>query len=483
MENNSFTGIKKPKDNLSSHLNYLSPDKLKSLTKKIDRIIVDNTINQIELKKLNQIEDLPTEILKSKPFKYFHSCHLLIQEKGSGHATILSSQQDLNQEDKKWITSIDFNRLFNQIKKSKNKNFQIDLKSKEILSLVGTYIAKEKTFKTANIIIIVSREDFLPSSDDELNQLEELISSLAVKLEKLINLFLCNENNRYLYLMIENFPFPVSLFQNDTKLIATSFDNEKPYEIEKVSHFPQGYKLISYANESEEISSEIFHHQRLNLLGELLNTLRHELNNPLFGMKLTSESLRPDLNQEQNASMDEILKSIKRCQEIIDNFSNIYTNTDQIQNFSLKKIIDESLVLSKSETKQIKVSQYYSGNLTPNTQIDSNLTSLIQILFNLLVNSAQAMRMAQVKNPSVQITFSKSSRNIEIDLEDNGTGIPKSLQEKIFTPFFTTKPQGTGLGLVIAKKLCRDLKGDLYYLPNSTLGGAHFKISIPIENL
>src|SRR5690606_31943138 len=90
------------------------------------------------------------------------------------------------------------------------------------------------------------------------------------------------------------------------------------------------------------------------LLGELLNTLRHELSNPLFGLKLGSQVFKTiDVNEENKEIMSEIEKNVNRCQVIIENFSNLYQVQSESRPVSLKKIIDEALVLSKSETREM----------------------------------------------------------------------------------------------------------------------------------
>src|SRR5690606_12919315 len=99
--------------------------------------------------------------------------------------------------------------------------------------------------------------------------------------------------------------------------------------------------------------TDLFHHERLSLLGELLNTLRHELSNPLFGLQLSSQILKEDLAEdtENLEFIEEISKNINRSQEIIKNFSELFLEKNLTKNIVLKDIIEEVITLTKSETR------------------------------------------------------------------------------------------------------------------------------------
>src|SRR6478609_10430572 len=79
------------------------------------------------------------------------------------------------------------------------------------------------------------------------------------------------------------------------------------------------------SDELRHYAFDLFHFQRISLLGELLNTLRHELSNPLFGLKLSSQIFNTlDVSNDDKDLMREIEKNVNRCQTIIENFSNLY---------------------------------------------------------------------------------------------------------------------------------------------------------------
>jgi signal transduction histidine kinase len=100
-----------------------------------------------------------------------------------------------------------------------------------------------------------------------------------------------------------------------------------------------------------------------------------------------------------------------------------------------------------------------------------------QVLINLLMNAVQA----SPEGETVTVTVCQKGRYIGIELSDNGCGISFTQSEEIFAPFSTTKKEGTGLGLPIAKKIIEAHKGHLELLDNPEQG-ATFRILLPIES-
>jgi C4-dicarboxylate-specific signal transduction histidine kinase len=232
------------------------------------------------------------------------------------------------------------------------------------------------------------------------------------------------------------------------------------------------------SDELRHYAFDLFHFQRISLLGELLNTLRHELSNPLFGLKLGSQLFAiMDVNTDNKEIMAEIEKNVNRCQVIIENFSNLYQIQNESKPVTIKKIIDEAVVLSKSEGREVRKTIEFQ-NESEQQLLDVPLIFVVQIIFNLIVNAAQAMKnMASPKE--IKLLISTQEMNVFIDVIDNGPGIPDDKSSQLFKPFFTTKTQGTGLGLVLSRNLALKMGGNLEYLVNNNGKGAHFRLTLP----
>jgi len=102
---------------------------------------------------------------------------------------------------------------------------------------------------------------------------------------------------------------------------------------------------------------------------------------------------------------------------------------------------------------------------------------LTQVLLNLLLNAADAVQ----GHGRIRVTARGETGYVHIDVDDSGPGVPQELRDRIFEPFFSTKPagQGTGLGLTISESIITAAKGDIVVL-RSELGGARFRITLPI---
>jgi signal transduction histidine kinase len=263
------------------------------------------------------------------------------------------------------------------------------------------------------------------------------------------------------------------------KSLRTVFDNiplkfqitKSPSPENQTNKLPSGLFFKSLDKEIDNIShADIYHNERVALLGELLNTLRHELSNPLFGLQLSSQLLLDEIDESNKPLIEEIIQSISRSQEIIDNFTKLYSRSNKKLSVELNKLFKEVFTLTKSQSRGV----LFETNIEKETFVTTNPVWLAQILFNLIINSSQAIKSKKGEQGKITIEYRSILKGFEIDFKDNGPGVPREQIDKVFSPFFTTKEKGTGLGLAITKMLVEKLNGTISCI--NTQEGAHFKV-------
>lgn len=442
--------------------------------------------NQLKTILLNsdEIRSLPTQILDLDHFKQFESCHILVHEKGKPEGQNFLNSHHAEEEIKS-ISIQSFNNIYTHVKKSKNKIFNQALVFKNDLDLVGNFLAKEIDLKNHSVICLISRNSFLPPSDEEQAHFLSLCSFLLPVLNRLLDKEKNDFKKEVLIKSLKHFPEKIYI-KDQNRIIFTN--DKEPDDVDNLSlmSFPlngnDGLTMELSNLSKESISTDLYHSQRISLLGELLNTLQHELSNPLFGLNLTSSLLQHETSdQETLSTLKDICQNAIRSQTIIKNFSNLYNEQEELKNTNLVSLIEETITLTKSESKQIqKEIKCINFEAKNGLFVHTNPTYLTQIIFNLIINASQAIKNAtqSLAPHRIIIELEDAFDQVIIRIIDDGPGIFKEIESDIFRPFFTTKDSGTGLGLSICKNLALELGAEINFKNNSPLPGATFWINL-----
>ncbi len=483
--------------NLKNIINLISKvNNQKSLFK--ERKINDLILKKVDNKKYNEWNTLKKELkvissksttlftfpeffLHSKFFKNYLSVMVFIHEKGSKTVDCYIYEHNLGK--KATTYTIDtFNKLFSTIKKSKSKSFSLTTSQNLNLDFAGSFLGKEYNFTTNNAILLLSRNDFLTPSLEEINNFDMFCDYLKPVIGELIS----REKNflkfKDIFHSIEMFPLPLEILSKNGELLFANNNSHSDTKSELIEQIKsEEFDINIYSTfEIEQSTSDVFHFQRISLLGELLNTLKHELSNPLFGMYLTATLLTDSVDGDNLEMVGEIQNAIKRSQDIIENISTLYKADSTYEDFDIVNVINDIFLISKSETKSV-LKTINTNNITDSDRIlHTNPTWVSQIIFNLIINSSQAMKSSNIVSPEIVITLNKDEQFMYIEISDNGPGIKNVNPDEVFKPFFTTKKNGTGLGLNISKNLLSKLGGDIEYLSKAEKSGANFLIKLPL---
>nr|WP_240152908.1 ATP-binding protein [Photobacterium alginatilyticum] len=232
--------------------------------------------------------------------------------------------------------------------------------------------------------------------------------------------------------------------------------------------------------ELKQTQSELVQAAKLAMLGELSASINHEINQPLAAMRTYAENSRKLLSKERYDSVasniDEIIKLNQMVADIIARFkvfarkgsehNNRTVAADSIRSATSllrNKLIKEGVILRV-------------GDLPPDILINADAVQVEQVIINLLHNAIQALSSAH--QPQIGIQLAALDNLVEIRIWDNGPGLDDDQKKRIFTPFFTTKNDGLGLGLTISRRIIDAFTGTLTVTDHPG-GGAEFVITLP----
>jgi signal transduction histidine kinase len=207
-------------------------------------------------------------------------------------------------------------------------------------------------------------------------------------------------------------------------------------------------------------------------LGYLFSGIRHEMGNPINSIKMSllvlkknMMKLTPDRVMEY---IDRSLGEVNRMEFLLQSFKNfnLYENVVFSQ-MPLTPFLENFFTLMVDDFKSKGVQLFLWPDPTATT-VYSNARALHQVLLNVVGNSLDALQ--EINDPVITVKTTKVKGFIQIKIADNGVGIHESLLENLFKPFYTTKLNGTGLGLVIVKKIVTRLAGKVRIESNENEG-------------
>ncbi|KAA3652712.1 MAG: PAS domain S-box protein [Calditrichaeota bacterium] len=240
--------------------------------------------------------------------------------------------------------------------------------------------------------------------------------------------------------------------------------------------------IISFRDISQikQMQAEVVRMDRLASLGVLASGIAHEIRNPLAGIKTVAQTLEEEIPPQDGKQeyLARIIRQVNRMDDLLKAFFTYARPGQPVRKLSkLQEIINEvtPLVEQKLKSNAINLEQTYAPDL-PLIYVDFG--QVHQVLLNLFLNAIDAMPEGGTLSIHAEPQFSsirrtdrrgqrfhvpeKSMLYVKIAISDTGEGIKKEDIEGIFNPFFTTKPNGSGLGLSIVYRIVEEHKGDIY---------------------
>jgi two-component system sensor histidine kinase FlrB len=236
--------------------------------------------------------------------------------------------------------------------------------------------------------------------------------------------------------------------------------------------------LIADVTETRRLQRYINQHQRLISMGEMVASLAHQIRTPLSTALLSASQLKnTGLDAERRKKQTEkLISNLRHLENLVTDmlmFSREgHCSSDIIPLSALvNKLIADAQVLARVNHVKLALE-----DRCPGARILGNQSILLSALQNLLDNAIHAVNNI---NGNVQVCIKSSLMDtVDIVVTDNGSGIPREIQNRIFDPFFTTKAQGTGLGLAVVQAVARAHQGDIW-LDSDYNNGCRFILRLP----
>ncbi len=231
----------------------------------------------------------------------------------------------------------------------------------------------------------------------------------------------------------------------------------------------------------KQLREQLIQADRLASVGTLIAGIAHELNNPLTAICGYADMLTDGLEDGRDVNaIRTIAKEASRCRAVAQNLLNFARQTDgELTEFKISGLVLGVTDLRAYDLRaaRIEVHTDFAEDLP---LIVADYGAVQQVVYNIVDNAYDALR--EQEGGHLMIRAWASDGHVNIEIKDDGPGLPKGASERIFEPFFTTKARdaGTGLGLSICQRIIREHDGDIE-ARNHEDGGAVFTITLPLR--
>ena len=223
--------------------------------------------------------------------------------------------------------------------------------------------------------------------------------------------------------------------------------------------------------------------EKQDLLARLLGRLAHEIRNPLSSLGIHVQLLEEDLaglapeaRAQLTARLDIIQGELHRLDSIVESFLRLASPSAlEVETVEVVKLITHVCELLRPEAaaREIEIAARLDAALPP---LRADPVRLTQALVNLVINAMQAVE----RKGRIEVSATVLGGTLALAVRDTGPGIPAEKLAAIFDPYYTTKPEGSGLGLWIAQQIVTAHRGSLK-AQNAPEGGALFTLALPLE--
>ncbi|MFC4292064.1 nitrogen regulation protein NR(II) [Sphingorhabdus arenilitoris] len=220
--------------------------------------------------------------------------------------------------------------------------------------------------------------------------------------------------------------------------------------------------------------------------------LGHEIKNPLAGIKGAAQLLERKVDDKTKPLTDLIVNEVDRIARLLDQMQNLGNSTpSNLDAANIHLVIERAIRSIRAANRALpEIMINYDPSL-PDVMIDED--AMVQILINLIQNAVDSLdnKSNSVIGIGTRFVMSGELRDagddrksvklpIEVTVSDNGPGVPKHIENELFSPFVTTKREGQGLGLAIVRKLMKQMSSRIIYDRDEDKGITYFRLFLPV---
>jgi signal transduction histidine kinase len=241
------------------------------------------------------------------------------------------------------------------------------------------------------------------------------------------------------------------------------------------------------ASALEDQRNQLSHVTRIATAGELSVALAHELRQPLTAILANAQAARLMLARQPTdlpmlrATLSDIESENRHAANVITHLRLFLRNGEsRFETLDVEKVVRDALALSRSALAlaDVELHVHFADRLPP---VRGDAVKLLQVIVNLIVNGCDAMNGTPASSRHLRVELSRpDAQHVEVLVADSGVGLPNASAERVFEPFYTTKPEGLGLGLTIARTIATSHGGTLWG-ENNGRGGATFHLVLPVS--
>jgi C4-dicarboxylate-specific signal transduction histidine kinase len=278
-----------------------------------------------------------------------------------------------------------------------------------------------------------------------------------------------------MFFLVRHFRIKLRESEEKFNILSGNYQTEKHIKIELENRIKEE---VSKSRQKDHI---LIQQSRLASMGEMLGSIGHQWRQPLNNLSLLIQDVREaqefnELNDQYiNRFTKESMVLIKHMSRTINDFRKFYLPNKEKAVFSLSDSIEDALSIFSLTLKNFNIHVHfeYRGQ----QKVYGYQNEFIQVMLNIFMNAKDAFVSQNIDNRKLSIKIDEDEWFYMIEISDTGGGIETSLLDTLFDPYFTTRQNGTGLGLYMSKIILENMHGNIK--AENTATGAKFLLFVP----